>query len=37
MTDAKYISELNIIYEKIIEKAEFLTKLSVPESYKVKD
>ncbi|CDW82480.1 hect e3 ubiquitin [Stylonychia lemnae] len=36
-TDQKYATELNIIYEKIIEKADFLTKLCVPESYMVKD
>lgn len=31
------MSELHIIYDKIIEKAEFLVKLYVPESYKFKD
>lgn len=31
------MSELNIIYDKIIEKAEFLIKLNVPESFKIKD
>ncbi len=31
------MTELSIIYDKIIEKAEFLLKLNVPESFKIKD
>lgn len=37
LADAKFYQELNNIYDLIIEKAEFLLKMQVPESYKVKD
>lgn len=37
LADVKYNAELQKIYEKIVEKAEFLVKLQVPGVYLVKD
>lgn len=37
MADQKFNAELQSIFQKIIEKAEFIVKLQVPVSYLVKD